>query len=468
MAADRDYKAVVIGSGAGGAPAAAALAEAWGDGVAILEAGRHMRARDFTQRERDMLPALYAGGGARATEDGSVGFLGGQVVGGSTVINDALCFRPPPEISERWAAYGVDLPEGALDPYVDAVEAQLRVEQIPQSHINRSNYLVALGAARLGWRVERLRHNSPSCSQCGFRHLGCAYDAKQSMNLTYVPLAQVRGAALHAETRATRLKRVGDRWEIETDGGLFRAETVVIAAGVVETPALLLRSGFAAGGGVQPHLQAVAWGDFDDPVDGHNGIPMAVGVLEHGDVYGQTGPGYLIEGVGYQPGAFAATSQLMGREHDNALERYTYLAGALQLLRSRGRGKISLGPGGRANIDWPLVEADAVRVSDFYRRVTELFLAAGATRVLLAHRTVRQVTAPPTDVPVSPGLQYLYTAHPFGGACRGDVLDGEGRVKAADGLWVLDASAFPEALGVNPQITIASLSLQGADRILNK
>ncbi|HMV69397.1 MAG TPA: GMC oxidoreductase, partial [Myxococcota bacterium] len=55
-------------------------------------------------------------------------------------------------------------------------------------------------------------------------------------------------------------------------------------------------------------------------------------------------------------------------------------------------------------------------------------------------------------------------AHPFGGACRGATTDGVGR--ARPGLWVLDASAFPEALGVNPQVTIAALALEGAERIL--
>ena len=54
-------KVVVIGTGAGGAPAAARLAETWGEGVVLLEAGPHMHASDFTQVEREMMPRLYAG-----------------------------------------------------------------------------------------------------------------------------------------------------------------------------------------------------------------------------------------------------------------------------------------------------------------------------------------------------------------------------------------------------------------------
>ena len=156
-----EAKVLVIGSGAGGAPAAAALAEAWGDEVAILEAGRWNTGADFTQVEREMVPRLYVGGGAQATEDGALGILQGEGVGGSTVINDGVCFSPPPEMVPRWTACGADLRVGELDPFVAEVLAALSVQQIPKSKINRANYLLGLGAAvltdplRLDDRVER-------------------------------------------------------------------------------------------------------------------------------------------------------------------------------------------------------------------------------------------------------------------------------------------------------------------------
>ena len=198
--AEIKVKALVIGSGAGGSPAAFALAQAWGEGVAVLEAGPRNTAADFTQV--DLVPRLYAGGGTQATEDGSMTLLQGVGVGGSTVINDGICFQPPPEIYERWRPYGVDLSPTELEPLVAEVEAAMHVRQIPKSSINKANYLVGLGAARLGWAGERLRHNSPGCVQCGFRHIGCAYDAKQSMNLSFAPMAEAQGAQFYPGTRA--------------------------------------------------------------------------------------------------------------------------------------------------------------------------------------------------------------------------------------------------------------------------
>ncbi|MCB9664935.1 MAG: GMC family oxidoreductase [Alphaproteobacteria bacterium] len=461
----RRFKALVIGSGAGGAPAATALAEAWGEGVALLEAGPHLHARDFTQVEREMVPRLYAQGGVQGTEDGVLSLLQARTVGGSTVINDALCFRPPPELDARWKALGAHIDTAALAPFVDRVEEVLQVREIRRDQINRANYLVGLGAARLGWHGERLRHNSVGCVQCGFRHLGCAYDAKQSMNLSFVPRAQAAGAQLLPEVEVHHLERRGGAWVALTSQGAFAAEHVVLCAGVVQTPTILLRSGIAAGDGVQVHVQTVAWGDFDDPVDGFNGIPMAYGVLEFADIYGHTGPGYLIEGVAVQPLGFSVQPQLEGLGHDEVLGRYRHLSGAVSLVRSASRGRITL-KDDRPAITYPLVEADLQRLAHFYDRATELYLAAGASRVLLAHRHVGwvdRVTPVPT---MDPGTFYVYTAHPFGGAGRGLVTDEVGRVPGQPGLWVLDGSAVPEAIGVNPQVTIAALALEGAARLI--
>ncbi|MCB9765709.1 MAG: GMC family oxidoreductase [Alphaproteobacteria bacterium] len=461
------YKALVIGSGAGGAPAAAALAARWGDGVLLVEAGRHNTRTDFTQVEADMVRRLYVAGGQQATEDGAVALLQGRGVGGSTVINDALCFRPPSHTFVHWLNHGVHIDEAALSPYVDEVWARLSVTRMSRAHINKANYLLALGASRLGLEAERLHHNSPGCVQCGFRNHGCAYGVKQSMDLTFAPLALERGAVLRDQTCVHHLERRGGVWEAHTtDGEVLRAERVALAAGAVQTPTLLLRSGIQAGEGFQVHLQTPAFGDFAEPVDGFAGISMAVGILEHADVFGRAGPGYIIEGVNVQPMAFAAWMQGDGEVYEGILRRYRHLAGALMVLRSKTQGRVRLGPGGRPAMDFAVSWAhDANALAHFYAQIHAIWRAAGADRVLLAHRHQQWFTDPPKDLPFGPGRQFLYAAHLFGGACRGHVLDEVGRVKGQDDLWVVDASGFPEALGVNPQVTIAALALQAAERM---
>ena len=94
--------AIVIGTGAGGAVAAARLAEAGMD-VLILEAGALRSGADFTEDEGRMFDALYAEGGQRTTDDLSVSFVQGVGVGGGTTVNWMVMLRTPDWVLDEWA-----------------------------------------------------------------------------------------------------------------------------------------------------------------------------------------------------------------------------------------------------------------------------------------------------------------------------------------------------------------------------
>lgn len=468
MGQKNSFKYAVIGSGAGGAPAALKLAESLGDQVVLIEQGQTISPAEINQLEKDMLPRLYAQGGTQGTADGSISVLQGVNLGGSTFVNDALCFKPPEEIVTRFGAYGASIDYEKLLVAADAVEKRMGVTEIPKTMINRANYLLGLGASRRGLDGERLRHNSPGCVECGFRALGCAYGAKMSTDLSFVPAFTAAGGVLHTGVTVSHLSRAGSQWRIACSDREYLVDRVIVAAGVIQTPTILLRSGFSdigAGTGLQFHLQTIAWGDFKDPVDGHNGIPMSYGVMSFSDVYGYSGPGYLIEGVGYQPMAINSLSPYPPAEKEAFLRRYRHLAGGVMLLRSSSRGTVTL-VNGKPQIDYPVNADDYKRMGHFYKSAADLYFAAGADRVWLSHRQVPWVDKP-TTVPASLAAQSLYTAHPFGGACLGTTLDADHSVRGTKDLWVLDASAFPEALGVNPQITIAGLSSMMAEQILD-
>src|SRR5260370_12583610 len=97
----------VIGSGAGGGVAAAALSAA-GKEVIVLEAGGYFDDADFDGAELQGFQKLYAECGFASTRDHSVGFLAGECLGGGTVVNYSTSFRTPDEIREEWAEEGVE------------------------------------------------------------------------------------------------------------------------------------------------------------------------------------------------------------------------------------------------------------------------------------------------------------------------------------------------------------------------
>ena len=92
---------VVIGSGAGGAVAAARLAERGLD-VVVLERGPWCEPGDFTEREGEMVQRLYAEQGLRATDDLGVMVLQGESVGGSTTVNWLVMLRTPDHVLDEW------------------------------------------------------------------------------------------------------------------------------------------------------------------------------------------------------------------------------------------------------------------------------------------------------------------------------------------------------------------------------
>ena len=92
---------LVVGSGAGGAVVAHALATA-GVETVVAEEGGWFQARDMSQRDDEMLPALYRGRAQQHTADGMINVLQGSCFGGSTVINSADCEPTPEPVYDHW------------------------------------------------------------------------------------------------------------------------------------------------------------------------------------------------------------------------------------------------------------------------------------------------------------------------------------------------------------------------------
>src|ERR1035437_1167200 len=127
-----DVDAVVVGTGAGGSVALRELARA-GLKVVGLEEGGHHTAKDFNQREDEMLPMLFHDGGGRATRDLATRVLQGRGVGGSTVHNTNLCKRTPDAILELWRQrHGVTgCSPSEMRPSFEQIEKDLSVTEIP-------------------------------------------------------------------------------------------------------------------------------------------------------------------------------------------------------------------------------------------------------------------------------------------------------------------------------------------------
>jgi choline dehydrogenase-like flavoprotein len=483
--------AVVLGSGAGGAPVALALAEAGLD-VVVLEAGPRYETRDFTGEEGEMIARLMTANTAR---DSGMEVYAGACVGGSTVVNDALCWRPPPEILASWRdAFGlVGLSEAAFAPYVERAWRAISASPTDDEHMNRNARRLEAGAQRLGWSGEAMPRNVRGCANLGLCNIGCPSGAKQSALVSWIPEAEARGARVVAAARADRIEVEGGRVrgvratridpKTRQPVGEVRVEAalVCVAAGVLGTPVLLQRSGLGAGtplgDGVQFHSSVYVTARFPEPVLGFYGPTMAYAVTEWSNVHGHRGPGFMIENTTVSPGTTAASLPGFGTSHERVMEALPYLARAVVVLRDRTRGRIEAGDDGVASLSYQPIADDLHRIRDAVQQIARLYLAAGATVVYLPVNGVAPVRAE-ADLAaldavdfVPRALSLLYAVHLFGGAAMGGTraqgfCDESGRAFQVGGLYVTDAAALPSNTGANPQITIMANALRVAAGIV--
>jgi choline dehydrogenase-like flavoprotein len=482
-----DTDVVVIGSGAGGAVASHALARR-GLSVVILEAGRHHRSTDFTQREDEMLPALYEERGQQRTSDGLVTVLQARTVGGSTVVNTADCTPIPESVLERWRReFAVDLDAVALGPAYARVRAMLGVRSIEARETNPNNQRLLEGARRLGWRGGLFEHNRTGCTGSGYCLIGCAYDAKRSALVTYIPAALESGAVLVTEAEAIRVRVEGGaargveaRWGAEARRLRIRSRHVVVAAGSIRTPLLLLRSDL--GRGIE-HLgrnlslqpQAAVMARFEDELNSFRGIPQSAYVDEFEKFDPRVGlGGFRIEGIFAGPAQFATLVGGVGASHRTAMEAYARSAASLVLAPDQPAGRVVIDRG-RPRIDYRLHGEVADRLRHGVAAAARAWFAAGAQVVgsplgggivMTSERQIEDVLR----ASIVPGRTRLISAHPQGTVrmsedARRGAVDSRGRYHGVDGLTVCDGSVFPTSSSSHTQIPIMAFADLAAEAI---
>src|SRR5690606_33644562 len=186
------------------------------------------------------------------------------------------------------------LDDAALAHYIAYAVDGLRAVPIPDSRINEHNDVLRRGADALGWRWRVSLHNRAECSGCGYCMIGCAYNRKHNAALALLPRAIARGARILADARvmAIRGPRGARRVACELLGddgaptgriAVIHAPVVVLAAGALDTPALLRTSGLGGrhvGRGLRLHPAAVVGATFPEAVRAWRGVPQSIIVEE--------------------------------------------------------------------------------------------------------------------------------------------------------------------------------------------
>ena len=176
----------IIGSGAAGAVLAKELVEA-GRKVVLIEKGGYHEGKDMNQREFDMMPLLWKNAGFNFVDSLRIAVAQGCCLGGSTIINDAVCFDTPLRVREEWSKRGVNFTDDEWSYHLQRVNSILRVTKVSDNELNRNNLMLKKGAEKIGLREHwNNSRNCVNCMQCGFCHIGCHYETKQNVLVTYI------------------------------------------------------------------------------------------------------------------------------------------------------------------------------------------------------------------------------------------------------------------------------------------
>ncbi len=485
---------VVVGSGAGGAIAAAVLAGAGLD-VTVLELGGYHNESDFTHLESDAYGSMYLDGALKSTTDGGVLMLAGSTLGGGTVINYTTSFPTPDSVREEWDRVA-EFPEVfTSDGFGESLAAVQNGLGANEEHGTPSarDQIMEKGLRNLGWHVDEQPRNVNGCTEeaCGYCTMGCRIGAKRSTLATYLQDAADRGARMVVGADA--------QW-IHTDQGRVtgviarvgdhplnvRARVVVLAAGALNTPALLLRSGLggpAAGDYLRIHPVTALWGRFEERVDPWIGMLQTRFSDEFANLDGR-GYGFRFETAPVHP-LFPAA--FLGWEDGPSFKRDVLGLGHLAvggiLLRDHDHGRVAIRRDGSPLWKYRISEYDRAHIREGVRRAAELLAAAGAVEVVTS--TIRPVRWFPgqggiddlmagTDaIGYGPNRTSYFSFHQMGSARMGSdpgmsVVDADNQAHDIAGLYVMDGSCFPTASGVNPMISIAAIAHRGATRLAER
>ncbi len=119
------------------------------------------------------MPLLWKNGGANFTDNLRIAIAQGQCLGGSTVINDAVCFKTPQIVINQWRDLGVNIPDIKWKNALDEVWGQINVEEVKDDELNRNNLMLKKACELRGYKASKNHRNCNDCMRCGFCHLGC-------------------------------------------------------------------------------------------------------------------------------------------------------------------------------------------------------------------------------------------------------------------------------------------------------
>ncbi|MGA7339753.1 MAG: GMC family oxidoreductase [Terracidiphilus sp.] len=515
VSADTPFDYLIVGSGPAGSVLAHELRRG-GNHVLLVERGSFIVPGSMESRQvEDLIDA-------RTSDDGGIIIHNGMAVGGGSQVNVDLGFSPLlPSVQAKidlWRREGLigpdDFNKEQLASAYEWVRSAIGTRTLSQSEINANNRVLWEGALRAGLHPKLYDLNtyppgqSPSPvtdkrSSEGQLLIEALEDRQNPLGM--IPDADVRRVLF--EKNGGKQKAVGVEFRmrapIPEDGviadpnglGIAAGETVIVharavilAAGALGSPTILLRSGVAngqIGRGVVLHPSMPVLGRFDGTIDALKGTQASVYVGDR-----LIDRGYAFESMSAEPAYAALMSPGPALHTYEVIRSFRNLAGfGVMLIDSPSpENRLILDEHGEPRIEYQLADADKRRFRLGVAEAVRMMFLAGAKEVylpttenILNHgqqrqlepailRNIKEAELVERNLQFIPNRSILTSAHmqatdKMGADPKDSVVGRDFHVWGTEGLYVVDGSIFPTSIGANPMQSIYTFAKIFADRM---
>ena len=475
----KNLEVAVIGSGAGGGIAANLLNQKYE--VGIFDKGHFPNGE--TNNETFGYHNFYETNAIQQTRGYKVQLLAGMGIGGGTSINWTTSLRTPDNILSEWDAltqqnnyFNSDSFNKSLDYICQNLNVDETNNKIPQKEIKLAQ---GLELNKTSYKIIPRNTKNNDCLESGFSTFGHSDDTINSSYKSWFSKDKFNEDNIYSNTQVKSLAISNGKAthiNVEHNGQSYSVavEKVILASGSLNTPKILLNSGYKnkhLGQHLKLHPVSGVAGKFSELQNPWAGSMQ--GIYSDDNLFRKDNYGYLLEGLPMHPSLFFPFFPNNQDNFGDFISSYNYWSGSIVLTSDTSSGSI-INKNPQHLWKYNLNNFDHGNLLHGIESLVKANFLAGAEEIMVAtsptmhwkresNEDIESFIGKVRKVRNEPFRILLGSAHQMGTARihpnpSEGVVDLNGKVHGLENVYITDSSTFPRCSGVNPMITIQAMS----------
>ena len=475
----KNLEVAVIGSGAGGGIAANLLNQKYE--VGIFDKGHFPNGE--TNNETFGYHNFYETNAIQQTRGYKVQLLAGMGIGGGTSINWTTSLRTPDNILSEWDAltqqnnyFNSDSFNKSLDYICQNLNVDETNNKIPQKEIKLAQ---GLELNKTSYKIIPRNTKNNDCLESGFSTFGHSDDTINSSYKSWFSKDKFNEDNIYSNTQVKSLAISNGKAthvNVEHNGQSYSVavEKVILASGSLNTPKILLNSGYKnkhLGQHLKLHPVSGVAGKFSELQNPWAGSMQ--GIYSDDNLFRKDNYGYLLEGLPMHPSLFFPFFPNNQDNFADFISSYNYWSGSIVLTSDTSSGSI-INKNPQHLWKYNLNNFDHGNLLHGIESLVKANFLAGAEEIMVAtsptmhwkresNEDIESFIGKVRKVRNEPFRILLGSAHQMGTARihpnpSEGVVDLNGKVHGLENVYITDSSTFPRCSGVNPMITIQAMS----------